>query len=129
MTQAERMLTLLRATVLLFASPAHGQRVEKTIQVKIPFEFTMGQKSFPAGTYTLVHSTGLLYSAGFAGIPYRRSAYSTQHQQHRSLTSMWWRDVMCWDVCGRRTSYTGMSFSVQKRRERNWRSIQLNRRR
>ena len=56
MTQTERMLTLLTATVLLFASPAQGQRVEKTIQVKIPFEFTMGQKSFPAGTYTLVRT-------------------------------------------------------------------------
>jgi hypothetical protein len=56
MTRMGRMLTLLRTAVLLFAGSAHAPSVDKIIKLKIPFESTVGNKSFPAGSYSLVHT-------------------------------------------------------------------------
>jgi len=47
-------LTPLFFAVLLFAGTAGAQFAPRIIQVKVPFDFTVGQKAFPAGQYTLV---------------------------------------------------------------------------
>jgi hypothetical protein len=56
MTRIGQILTLLTTAVLLIAGPAHAQSVDKTIKVKIPFEFAVGNKTFPAGSYSLVRT-------------------------------------------------------------------------
>lgn len=49
-----RLLTALSVGVLLSAGQAYAQFVPRFIQVSIPFDFTVGEKAFPAGEYTLV---------------------------------------------------------------------------
>src|ERR1700752_5189766 len=49
-----RMRTVLLFVVLLLAGQAYAQFVPRIVQVKIPFNFTVGEKTFPAGEYTLV---------------------------------------------------------------------------
>jgi hypothetical protein len=56
MTRIGRILTSLTTAVLLFASPAHAQWVDKIVKARIPFEFTVGNKTFPAGSYSLVRT-------------------------------------------------------------------------
>jgi hypothetical protein len=49
-----RILTVLLPAVLLFAGTAHGQYAPHTLMVTVPFEFTAGDKTFPAGDYSIV---------------------------------------------------------------------------
>ena len=56
MKRIGRKLTSLTTAVLLFASLVHAQSIDKTIKVKIPFEFTVGHKTFAAGSYSLVRT-------------------------------------------------------------------------
>lgn len=49
-----RILAPISVAVLLFAGAAHAQYVQHTIQVNVPFEFTVGDKVFPAGDYSVV---------------------------------------------------------------------------
>lgn len=52
---ARRVLaSLLLAVLLLLGSAAYAQRTEKIIKVNIPFEFTVGNRVFPAGRYSLL---------------------------------------------------------------------------
>jgi hypothetical protein len=51
-----RTLASLLLTVLLFAGFAHAQYVRLTIQVEVPFEFRVGNKTFPAGGYRIVRN-------------------------------------------------------------------------
>ena len=51
--QMARTLTLAALSVGLL-SPAYGQYVERIIQVTTPFEFTVNDRSFPAGPYSIV---------------------------------------------------------------------------
>ena len=50
----ERTLTSLLLSVLAFAGTAHAQRAERVIKANIPFEFSVGDQTFPAGNYLLV---------------------------------------------------------------------------
>ena len=49
-----RMLTPLSLVVLLFAGTARAQFGPRIVQVNVPFDFTVGDKAFPAGQYRLV---------------------------------------------------------------------------
>jgi hypothetical protein len=49
-----RMQTALSFAVLLLAGQAYAQFAPRVVQVKIPFDFTVGEKEFPAGEYILV---------------------------------------------------------------------------
>jgi hypothetical protein len=50
----ERTLTSFLLSVLAFAGTAHAQRAERVIKANIPFEFSVGDQTFPAGNYLLV---------------------------------------------------------------------------
>jgi hypothetical protein len=49
-----RTLTSLLLGVLAFGPAAQAQRIERVIKANIPFEFSVGSKTFPAGRYRLV---------------------------------------------------------------------------
>jgi hypothetical protein len=49
-----RALTPLLTIVLLLAGLANAQFVPRIVQVNVPFDFTVGEKAFSAGQYTLV---------------------------------------------------------------------------
>lgn len=49
-----RILTILLPSVLLLAGTAHSQYKPRTLIVTVPFEFTAGDKTFPAGDYSIV---------------------------------------------------------------------------
>jgi hypothetical protein len=51
-----RMLTLLLIAVLLLGGIARAQYVTHIVQVKVPFEFTVNEKVFPAGEYSIVRT-------------------------------------------------------------------------
>jgi hypothetical protein len=50
-----RMASLV-FSVLLFAGAAAGQNEQRVIHVKVPFEFTIGDRAFPAGDYSLLRA-------------------------------------------------------------------------
>jgi len=49
-----RTLTSLLLVVVWLAATAHAQSTSWVIKVNIPFEFNVGDQSFPAGNYSLV---------------------------------------------------------------------------
>ena len=49
-----RILTVLLPSVLLLAGTAHSQYKPRTVIVTVRFEFTAGDKTFPAGDYSIV---------------------------------------------------------------------------
>ncbi|SPE23443.1 exported hypothetical protein [Acidobacteriia bacterium SbA2] len=49
-----RILTVLLPSILLLAGTAHSQYKPRTLIVTVPFEFTAGDKAFPAGDYSIV---------------------------------------------------------------------------
>jgi hypothetical protein len=49
-----RILTVLLPSVLLLAGAAQAQYEPHTLLVTVPFEFTAGAKTFPAGDYSIV---------------------------------------------------------------------------
>jgi len=49
-----RALTSLLLFVVFLGGAIYGQTSDSVIKVKIPFEFNVGDKSFPAGDYSLV---------------------------------------------------------------------------
>ena len=49
-----RTLTTLFVFVVYLAGMAYGQTSTSVIKVSIPFEFNVGNKTFPAGNYSLV---------------------------------------------------------------------------
>src|SRR5207302_4318743 len=49
-----RILTLLSLAVLWLANTAHAQYVPRIDKVNVPFDFTVSDKSFPSGEYSLV---------------------------------------------------------------------------
>lgn len=50
----ERTLTSLFLGALAFGCTAHAQRAERVIKASIPFEFSVGDQTFPAGNYLVV---------------------------------------------------------------------------
>jgi hypothetical protein len=48
------ILTSLSLAVLLFAGTANAQYAPRIVKVNLPFEFSMGDKTFPAGDYSIV---------------------------------------------------------------------------
>lgn len=52
-----RMLTFVLSIVVYFGGTAVAQISMRVIKVKIPFEFNIGDKSFPAGNYSLTQPT------------------------------------------------------------------------
>jgi hypothetical protein len=53
---ALRLFTPLLLTVLLLAGMGHGQFTDQVIKVNIPFDFEVGNMTFPAGMYSLVRT-------------------------------------------------------------------------
>jgi hypothetical protein len=53
-TAIARILISLLAGVGMLGSAVHAQNIERTIKATIPFEFSVGDKTFPAGNYRLV---------------------------------------------------------------------------
>ncbi|HZQ69013.1 MAG TPA: hypothetical protein VFA68_10895 [Terriglobales bacterium] len=51
-----RFLASLAAGVLLLATVAPAQVSEHAVKFAAPFEFTIGQRTFPAGSYSLVRT-------------------------------------------------------------------------
>ncbi|HEV3207844.1 MAG TPA: hypothetical protein VGZ28_12885 [Terriglobales bacterium] len=49
-----RTLTALLLGVLSLGPAARAQSIERVIKANIPFEFSVGRKTFPAGNYRLV---------------------------------------------------------------------------
>jgi hypothetical protein len=49
-----RILTVHLPSVLLLAGTAHSQYKPRTVIVTVPFEFTAGDKTFPAGDYSIM---------------------------------------------------------------------------
>jgi hypothetical protein len=50
-----RLLTTLLPAVLLFVGTAPGQYAQRTMRATVPFEFTVGNKIFSAGEYSIVN--------------------------------------------------------------------------
>lgn len=48
------ILTPLFLVVLFVTGITHAQYVPRIAEVKVPFDFTVGEKTFPAGEYSLV---------------------------------------------------------------------------
>jgi hypothetical protein len=102
-----RILTSLSLTVLLFAGAARAQHAEKVIKVEVPFEFNVGDVTFPAGKYSLVQGGPFLTvrdSRGYilttvltrtvqAATPFTSTKlrFSTDGNRH-VLTQVWSRD-------------------------------------
>ena len=55
-----RTLAAILLGVLTLASTAQAQGTERVIKVNIPFEFSVGDRVFPAGHYSLVSTTPAL---------------------------------------------------------------------
>src|ERR1700751_5413460 len=53
---ALRLFTPLLLTVLLLAGMGHAQFTDQVIKVNIPFDFEVGNMTFPAGMYSLVRT-------------------------------------------------------------------------
>jgi hypothetical protein len=53
-----RVLTMLSFAVLWFAGVVEAQYVPHYVKVSIPFDFTVGDKSFPGGEYSLACTPG-----------------------------------------------------------------------
>jgi hypothetical protein len=51
-----RTLISILLGVLALGPTAHAQHTERTIKANIPFEFSVGDQTFPAGNYWLVNS-------------------------------------------------------------------------
>ncbi|MGA8866945.1 MAG: hypothetical protein WB510_08250 [Candidatus Sulfotelmatobacter sp.] len=49
-----RSMTVVSLAVLLLAGQSYGQYVQRIIKVNAPFEFTVNNRSFPAGEYSIV---------------------------------------------------------------------------
>ena len=54
-----RTLTLIALAVASVTAAAHGQS-ESVIKASIPFTFSFGRQTFPAGNYSLLQTPGLL---------------------------------------------------------------------
>jgi hypothetical protein len=48
------LLSSLAALVLFAPGTARAQFIESTVQANVPFEFTVGRRTLPAGDYTFV---------------------------------------------------------------------------
>jgi hypothetical protein len=57
---ARTLTPLLFLGVLLLGPVAHAQRVARVIQANIPFAFSVGNRIFPAGNYSLVSTARVL---------------------------------------------------------------------
>jgi hypothetical protein len=53
-TMVVRVASFLLLGVVMLGATAHAQRNEQTIKVNIPFNFSVGSRAFPAGSYSLV---------------------------------------------------------------------------
>jgi hypothetical protein len=53
-TAIARILISLLLGIGTLGSAVHAQNIERTIKATIPFEFSVGDKTFPAGNYRLV---------------------------------------------------------------------------
>ena len=110
---AKQILTLLSLTVLLFAGLAHGQYIEKVIKADIPFEFSVGHQTFPAGKYSFVRqgpflavrdSRGYVLTTVVTGTVQALAAptatklkFSTEGGRH-VLTQVWQQDSLTGQV-------------------------------
>ncbi|HXJ85783.1 MAG TPA: hypothetical protein VMS18_03135 [Candidatus Binatia bacterium] len=61
MKRVTSILTGLSLAVLCFVAPAHAQSGEQRAIANIPFEFTVGHRSFPAGQYDFVRTESGVY--------------------------------------------------------------------
>ena len=52
-----RTFTSLLLGVLFLGPTAHAQHIERVIKVNIPFEFSVGERTFSAGRYSLVRTS------------------------------------------------------------------------
>lgn len=57
MKQIQRSLALLALVCGLFAATAHAQSTTLRFRVDVPFEFTVGAQTLPAGQYSIVSIT------------------------------------------------------------------------
>ena len=53
MKSSKAVLTILATGVLWFAVAAQAQFAPMTLKASVPFEFSVGRESFPAGDYTI----------------------------------------------------------------------------
>jgi hypothetical protein len=54
-----RTFTKLAVALVLFGGLAQAQTAYQEVQSTIPFEFTVGKRTFPAGNYTLLRSSSI----------------------------------------------------------------------
>ncbi len=52
-----RTFTKLAVAMVLFGGLAQAQTAYQEVQTNIPFEFTVGKQTFPAGAYTLLRTS------------------------------------------------------------------------
>ncbi len=57
-----RTISTLSLVVMLFAGWAQAQSQTKVMNVNIPFEFVVGNRAFPAGSYSIVRITPSILS-------------------------------------------------------------------
>ena len=66
----KRLVELLLGVVLLSSGMAHAQSILSIVKASIPFEFNVGDRTMPAGQYSLVqlqqHSVQLRDAGGKA---------------------------------------------------------------
>jgi hypothetical protein len=55
-------INALFSAVLLLAANAHGQYLSQVIKVRVPFAFDVGNKTFPAGDYSVLQTAPYLLS-------------------------------------------------------------------
>ncbi len=58
--QMIRRLGILSLLLSLLVAPVRAQNIEHRIIADIPFDFVVGNKTFPAGVYTIKHLTSAL---------------------------------------------------------------------
>lgn len=109
-------LTLVAASLGSLFSPLAHAAAYKAVDAEIPFEFTIGQMSFPAGHYQLVYASPGLLSlkddrfnvvASFftlsvvnnGDVPTSKLVFNVQDEHHR-LNQIWIEDSRILEVLG-----------------------------
>jgi hypothetical protein len=84
MNRFAKILTGFSLTVLLFGASAHAQASGPRMTANIPFDFNIGQVSFPPGQYEFVRTATFLFQVRDAAGRTRLTAGSAPIQESES---------------------------------------------
>ena len=93
MKSIRRTFTKLLMAVMLFAGLAQAQFGAWVVNVDIPFEFSVGKKTFPAGNYSIIRTAPdrLALRDSQAGVVALMITHSVQQATPRAQTKLVFR--------------------------------------